>query len=435
MAIVSSFGAITALTDRRNVSFWQSSEVGGSIQLGTDHFRSYGAIYAAQPAVRTVVEFFSRNIAQLGLHTFRRVSDTDRVRLRDHDIVNWFKYPNPGTTTYRLVEDLVNDLGIYFNAFWLKLRYRDFSNKWQLGLLRLPPEQMSVHGGLLPSGFTWTLEDGSTKEFAVGDVVHFRGYNPGNPLIGLSPMETLRRTLQEEFDSSEYRRAFFRNSARFEGVIERPKDAGKWDDEKRQQFRNAMRAFKAGGAKSGDVPVLEDGMTYRPTSWSAKDSEYTAGRKLRREEVAAAYHVPLPMVGILDHATFSNIKEQHKQLYQDCLGPWLMMIQQEIERQVLPEAEDRDGVYVEFNIAEKLKGSFEEQATSLQVLVGRPVMTVNEGRARLNLPKHDDPSADELAVQPGTGSGEPEQETVEGEPVRRQLPAKHGEDDDEDEDE
>ncbi len=429
MAIVSSFGAVTALTERKNVSFWQSSEVGGSVQLGDDHFRSYGAIYAAQPAVRTVVEFFSRNIAQLGLHTFRRVSDTDRERLRDHQIANWFKYPNPGTTTYRLIEDLVNDLGIYFNAFWLKLRYRDLDDRYQLGLVRLPPEQMSVYGGLLPTGFSWTLEDGSTRDFAVGDIVHFRGYNPSNPLIGLSPMETLRRTLQEEWDSSEYRRAYFRNSARFEGVIERPKDAPKWDNEKRQRFREGMRAFKVGGAKSGDVPVFEDGMTFRPISWSAKDSEYIAGRKLRREEVAAAYHVPLPMVGILDHATFSNIKEQHKQLYQDCLGPWLMMIQQEIERQVLPEADDRDGVYVEFNIAEKLKGSFEEQASSLQVLVGRPVMTVNEGRGRLNLPKHKDPTADELAVQPGTGDAAMDSSDEDEAPPRRALPAKPEDDD------
>jgi phage portal protein BeeE len=57
---------------------------------------------------------------------------------------------------------------------------------------------------------------------------------------------------------------------------------------------------------------------------------------LRREVCAAAYHIPQPMVGILDHATFSNIKEQHKHTYQDTLGPWMENIQQEIERQHIP---------------------------------------------------------------------------------------------------
>ena len=68
------------------------------------------------------------------------------------------------------------------------------------------------------------------------------------------------------------------------------------------------------------TPVLEDGMTLKPMGFNAKESELGA-RKLSREEVAAEYHVPLPMVGILDHATFSNIREQHKQLSQNCLGP------------------------------------------------------------------------------------------------------------------
>ena len=78
------------------------------------------------------------------------------------------------------------------------------------------------------------------------------------------------------------------------------------------------------------------------------------------------------------------------------------MIEQELERQLLIEATDQDDVYFEFNIAEKLKGSFEEQASGLALSIGRPIMTANEGRARLNLPSiKDDPTADQLAPQQG----------------------------------
>jgi hypothetical protein len=135
-------------------------------------------------------------------------------------------------------------------------------------------------------------------------------------------------------------------------------------------------------------------------------SEFTEARKLTREEVAAAYHIPAPMVGILDHATFSNIREQHKELYADCLGPWTVMVEEELDRQLLPECDDTEGIYNEFNIAEKLKGSFEEQANAIRILVGRPIMTANEGRARLNLPSvKDDPTADQLALPLNTGAG------------------------------
>jgi HK97 family phage portal protein len=114
------------------------------------------------------------------------------------------------------------------------------------------------------------------------------------------------------------------------------------------------------------------------------------GRKLTREEVAAAYHIPPPMIGLLDHATFSNITEQHKMLYADTLGPILTMVQEEIELQLIPDFEPApQRFYVEFNLREKLTGSFEERAQAIQMAVGGPTMTVNEARALDNRPPID----------------------------------------------
>jgi HK97 family phage portal protein len=353
--------------------------------------RSYAAFYGSQPNVRTVIDFIARNIAQLGIHVFRRISDTDRERLADHQLADWLSHPTPYVTRYRLIEAVMIDLGIYNDAYWLKIRMPE-----RIGLQRLSPEQVNPVGGLLPSHFQWTTERGDVFEIPTSEVVHFSGYNPSSPLNGLSHLETLRRILCEDIAATDHREAFWRNAARVEGVIERPVAAKRWDDSQIESFRAQWREKFTGGAGAGAVPILQDGATFKTIAFSPRQAEYSTARKLTREEVAAEFHVPLPMVGILDHATFSNIREQHKQLYQDCLGPWLEYLSEEIERQLLPECDDTDRVYVEFNIAEKLSGSFEEQATSLRALVGAPVMTRNEGRARLNLPAADDPGADEL---------------------------------------
>jgi HK97 family phage portal protein len=362
---------------------------------------SFGEIYATQPNVRICVDFLARNIAQLNIHAYRRVSDTDRERLVDHDVIKWLSHPNPSTSMYRLIEDLMGDMGIYFNAYWLKIRYQGEDGVTAIGLVRLPPAEVTVVGGLLPTAFIW--ERNSRKvEFPPSEIVHFDGYNPLNPLKGLSPLVTLAGMLREEAASIAHREAYWKNAARHEGIIERPREAPKWTPLQKQAWREQWQGRYAGPANAGMVPVLEDGMTFKATVFSARDSQYTEGGKLRREIVAAQYHIPLPLVGILEHATFSNIKEQHKQLYQDSLGPWLKMIEEELARQLLVESADDEDVYLEFNIAEKLKGSFEEQASGLQMSVGRPIMTPNEGRARLNLPSiKDDPTADQLAPQQG----------------------------------
>jgi len=399
MPIVQSYGALQTLKPVPAAALpggplptapWSSN--------GTANYSTYVNIYAHQPAVRTVVDFLARNIAQLGIHVFRRVSDVDRERLVDHELAQWIEHPNPYTSRYRLIESLMIDLGIFYCAYWLKVRLPD-----RVGLVRLPPDEITCVGWLVPDVYVWTRPDGQRVPIEPRDLVVFRGHGPYCPLEALSPIETLRLLLVEAAVSMDYRAAYWANAARFEGVIERPLAAPKWTPEQKQSWREQW--VSRFSRQPGQIAVLEDGMTFKPTAWSASDSEYIPARKLTREEVAAAYHVPLPMVGILEHATFSNIREQHKNLYQDCLGPWCEFLQEELELQLLTESDDQDKVYVEFNIADKLKGSFEEQGASLQRLCGRPIMTGNEGRARLNLPSiKDDPTMDEVMFSMNTTS-------------------------------
>lgn len=404
MAIVSSFGAVQALTTKRNSSFWSSSEMGGSLSLGSKYTATYGQIWRTQPNVRICVDFLARNIAQLDVHAFRRLADDDRQRLAEHEIERWLGNPNPGKCEFRLIEDIVSDFAIYWNAAWLKIRI-DEAGRRRVGLVRLLPEQLTIQGGVFPKTVTWTLEDGTEKDIPIGDVVLLSGYSPSSHLTGVSPLETLRRILAEEYAATEARTAFWRNHARAEAVIEVAKDApwARHTPEQKTAWQNQFTERYSGPANAGKRPVLEPGMQLKTYSQSAKDSEYVDARKLSREECAAAFHIPAPFVGILEHATFSNIKEQHKHLYADCLGPWLKMLTQEIQRQLLPECVDQDRVYLEFNIKEKLKGSFEEEVGALNVAVGRPWMTVNEARARQNMRRMNDPEADKLAAQPGTG--------------------------------
>lgn len=389
MATIRTLGAIEQI----NAS-WSPGLSGRSVRLYDSFNYDYAALYRMQPNVRVCVDFLARNIAQLGLHVFRRVSDTDRERLRDHGLARLLARPLPPAmkvTRYRLIESLMSDLGVYFNAYWLKLR----QDGALAGLLRIPPIFITVHGGLAPTRYELTI-GGKRYDIPPDDLVHFRGYNPESPIEGLSPLETLRRVLAEEHAAGQYREEFWQNSARIAGFIKRPKDAPAWSDAARERFLTEFNQLYAGQRTGGKTAVLEEGMEWQEGSFNPQESEYLGGRKLTREECARAYHIPLPMVGILDHATFSNIREQHKHLYQDSLGPWLSMIEQDIELQLLPEFEDSDGVYVEFNISEKLAGSFEEQTESLQAAVGRPWMTANEARARLNLPQID--GGDELVT-------------------------------------
>jgi len=393
--IVRTFDGLQALTTPAP-TWHMSGSSGGSVNL-YDYRHTYFEIFRTQPNVRICVEFLARNIADVAPQAFRRVSDTDRVRLADHDLITWLGKPNPATVRFRLIEDLIHDLGIYYRAFWLKVRYVGADGRDAIGLVRLPPDETRAmpEGALLPQFFRWTV-NGRDRDFAPSEIVSFAGYKGG-----ISPLETLRRILAEEAAAGEQREGFWRNGSRISGVITRPKEVKRYTKEQAQEWREGYQAVYAGGANAEKTLLLQEGETFTPTSFSAKESEYTAGGKLRREICAAVYQIPQPFVGILEHATFSNIKEQHKNLYQDCLGPWFEWLRQEIHRQLLVECDDQQDVYVEFNIDKKLAGTPEDRATSMQVSIGRPWRTVNEGRALDNLPRIDDPELDTVAPQQG----------------------------------
>ena len=359
--------------------------------LGFGFCGTYGAMYRRQPAVRTVVDFLARNVAQLNAKVYERVSNTDRVELYDHPAAALLRHPNPVTTRYRHMFATVADIAIYDRAYWRILRQQE-----RLAVVRISPEILHAYDETTPDGKlrrVYRLNDGTVVPRA--QLIIFPGYSPDNFDEGVSPLETLRRVLEEEAGSIAHRQGMWRNAARQSGWIERPLEAPEWSPMARQRFRTEIEAMMAGAANSGRIGVLEDGMTWNGASFSPVDTEYIAGRRLTYEETAVVYGIDPSLFG-LGSATKSSTEQKHTEVYQDVLGPLLREIQDELDLQLLPQFQPvtSRSSYFEFNIAEKLKGSFEQQATVLTTSVGVPVMTPNEGRARLNLPRIDDDAFD-----------------------------------------
>ncbi|MFI5685896.1 phage portal protein [Streptomyces sp. NPDC051636] len=349
----------------------------------------YETIWRTQPQVRTVIGFIARNIAQLGIHTFRRVSDTDRERLTDHPMAQLLAEPLPGMTQFRFVERLVSDVALYDNAYGIKLKLNG-----RLRILPVPPTLIRPYGGnwIRPEKY----ETAGGRDFSPDEVVHIHGYSPTDLTYGESPIESLRELILESSEAAKQRAQMWRSGARLTGVLVRPADAPEWGSKEKARFREMWRTFSQGGGAEGGTPILEDGMEYKPIGFNPEQAQYIEARKLTREECAAAYYIPPPLIGILDHATYSNIKEQHAHLYQDTLGPWTVMLQQELVAQVLPDVPDNQDVYCEFNVESKMRGDFESQAAAASTATGGPWMTRNEIRARNNLPRIE--GGDELIV-------------------------------------
>lgn len=345
-------------------------------------------MWASQPHLRTVVSFLARNVAQLGLHTFARDGD-DRRRDRTSRLARALAFPNEDQTAYDLVFSLVGDLALYDRAYWMLGQDRDTGEDM---LRRVPPSWVSPSWANAFTVEKYRIglpgDSAQSVDVAAADVLAFTGYHPSSARTGSPTVEALKGTLQEQIEASKYRAQVWKRGGRVSAVLQRPKDAPPWSDGAREAFRADWYAkYTGSGSQAGGTPLLEDGMTLNRIDFTAQEQQFVEAAKLSFATVASAFHVNPTMVGILDNANYSNVREFRRMLYGDTLGPLIAQIESRINAFLVPRlGGDRAQTYVEFNIAEKLQGSFEEQAAVMQTLVGAPLFTRNEGRARFNMP-------------------------------------------------
>lgn len=348
-------------------------------------------LWREQPHLRTVVGFVARNIAQLGLHVFERDTDDGRNRLRDTPLEMLLGEPNDDTTTFELIEATVASRMLYDDTYWYVTRdmsapstwaIRHIPTPWIIGTIGAGAFNVQAYKMALP-----TTPQGNWLTLPADDVIMFRGWNPQDPKVGVSPVHALKAILAEQIHAAVFRDQMWQRGGRVAQYIYRPAEA-QWSEEARTKWIQQYRQSYSGdqGSNAGGEPLLEDGMELRSNRFPARQEQFVESAKLSLETCSQVYYLNPAMVGILDNANYSNVREFRQMLYNDSLGPEIERMQQRINRKLVPKLADAKKVYVEFNLQTKLAGSFEEQSDLLQRAIGGPYMTTNEGRSRMNMP-------------------------------------------------
>lgn len=379
------------------------------ISLGSDaptQVLNYTAkkLYQTQDNLQAVVNFLSNSIAQLPLKVYKRDGETDRSRDRDSIAAKLLWRPNSDQTAYEFIRALSIEYFV-FGCVYVWVAPDDSESGYQI---RIIPSEWIVDrlGGTVyaPDAIRVSTQNGLYVDIPRDEFVCFKTYSPGNPGGYISPISGLRQTLQEQIEAGNFRKQLWHSSGRLNAQIVRPKDVQPWDDEARKRFITAFReGWGSGGEKAGSIPLLEDGMEIKPFSTSFKESQWMESVKLSRESVAAAYGVNPSLIWHTDTQTYASSKDNARALYAECLGPIIQMLQQRINTFLIPIVDTESDLYVEFDLTEKLKGSFEERAAILQAAVGGPYMTRNEARADNNMPPIE--GGDELIVPMNVNNG------------------------------
>ena len=333
---------------------------------------AYSTMFRSQLWVFVVVTKRARALARLPIPVYSHTKYGGREKLRDHPLALALANPNPAMSGFKLMEWTSATRDIFGRATWLK--------RFDAGRLTLWP--------LHPSGLsrnddgTWTFNNGRLRleDIKPESLMHFTSFDPDRIGEGMSPLEPLRSTLENEFASRSATSSFWTRGARPGFVVEHPNAIS---EKAYKRLKASFAANHEGPVNVGSTLILEEGMKATKLELSAEEAQYIETRKLNREEVCAAYDVPPPVVHILDRATFSNITEQMRSMYRDTMAPIAAEFEGVIETELRAVDFPTDPVYAEFLMDDVMRGDFETRQDALNKASH---MTIAEKRAVENLP-------------------------------------------------
>ena len=240
--------------------------------------------------------------------------------------------PNPEMISFVFRETLMSHLLIWGNAYAQIIR----NGKGEvLSLYPLLPNKMSVErdsNGVLYYVYSrYTDENPNMKKMGgiilrQEDVLHIPGLG-FDGVVGYSPIALEKSAIGLGIAAEEYGSKFFSNGARPSGILVHPNTV-----KDPSALRASWNAAFTGSANAGKVAVLEENMHFEPLTMPNNEAQFLETRKFQVNEICRIFRVPPHMIGDLDRATFSNIEHQSISFAVHTIRPWLVRIEQAMNR-------------------------------------------------------------------------------------------------------
>jgi HK97 family phage portal protein len=175
---------------------------------------------------------------------------------------------------------------------------------------------------------------------------------------------------------------FFGNDSRPGGILTHP---GKLSPDGAKKLKRGWEEAHRGLSNSQRVAVLEEGVTWTTIGIPPEQAQFLETRRYGRSEIAGLFRVPLHLIGDLERATFSNIEAQSLEFAKYSLTPWLVQIEQAIQRDLFGISAGKRSHFAEHLLEGLLRGDSQARAAYLQTMRQNGALNADEWRALDNL--------------------------------------------------
>lgn len=309
--------------------------------------------------------------------------------------------PNPSMSGVELRRLLSLSSKLTGNAFMI---CEPEGTKAPLELWPLQPHKITVNSDAKKFVSSYIYEvNGHKQSFPAERIIHIREATPTNLQYGQGSLTAAKNAVTSDLFADAWNRHFFANSTRPDAILQ--SDAALSPEEQKRAITAWKKAYE-GPRNRGKIAVL-GGLKYIEVNRLHKDMDFVNLRKMLREEVLAAFGVPQSMVGILDQANYSNMKEQTKVFWTQTMIPEIRKFESIMTmRAAQITGDDKTIIQADLSKVEALREDEAARAATAQIYVsmGVPLSQVVEA---LDLPFE---IAEEVAPPAGDANANPAQD-------------------------
>ena len=295
-------------------------------------------------------------ITEAPVAVWQEGDDGTPVTVPDHPAIELLDRPNPFMIGDLLWEHYVWSTRIDGNAYYFKERSASgrVVELWPLASHLVEPKRRRDSNSLID--YYEYRPSGTAVELDPTDILHLRtGLDPHNHMKGTTRLKTVLREVLSDEEASRFAAALLSNMA-IPGVIlapapgelsPSPGDADAIKDKWRTNF---------GADRRGEPLVLTGPLQPTVVSFSPKDLDLTALRRLPEERITAALGVPAILAGLGAGLTSSSGRNESQTLIElftertiapewRRLGRWLTV-------ELLPEFEPLSTRWIDFDLTD-----------------------------------------------------------------------------------
>ncbi|KNY18529.1 phage portal protein [Shinella sp. SUS2] len=294
-------------------------------------------------AVYACVRIISGAVATLPLDVKRRVDNKTRVDASDTDLWRVIRRrPNRWQKPAQFRRMMQAHVLLRGNAYAMIVRTvsGDVQALVPLHPDRVQPKQRDD----LAMEYAYTRKDGRVVTLKQEQVFHLFGLSLDG-ITGVTPITYARETIGTSLAMERHGGKTFRNSAIVGQVLIHPKKLG---PDGRENLRQSLQEYRAGGESEGKDLVLEEDMKIEKLALTAVDAQWIEARRFTRTDIFMFFGLPPHMAGDTEKSTSwgTGIEGQRQGFVDFTLEDHLVMWEEGVTVDLTPEDSD---LYAKFN--------------------------------------------------------------------------------------